>query len=419
MPIRMPARAAAIVLLPLWLAATPAVAETVQPIDDPVFDRTVQLVEQRFFDTSALEAFQEVVDGIRIEVAAGADYDRDAAIDRALASLNMSHTARYTADTVAYYELADVFRGAIRNDIRRLFPPDGRVTYEGIGIASATIGGKRFVTDVYDGSPAQEAGLMAGDEILSLNRTPFEEIESFRGREGEIVQMLVRRTADANPIFVAVEVARIQPQEMYLKAIEDSVRIIEDEDGRRIGVVHLWMYTSGEVTNILNRELGGGRLADVDGLIVDLRSRWGGAPADAGEIFVGGTGSMTMTDRAGEVRYVNTRIDTPVVGIIDEGSRSGMEILAYGLKKNGIPLVGMNTAKAVVAGTAYLLPDDSLLILAVSDVHVDGERLEGVGVAPDIEVPFDIRYAAGADPQMDAALAEMARMLEAGGERVN
>ena len=43
-------------------------------------------------------------------------------------------------------------------------------------------------------------------------------------------------------------------------------------------------------------------------------------------------------------------------------------------------------------------------ILAVDNAAVDGERIEGKGVAPTIEVPFDIRYAAGKDPQLDKAV---------------
>ncbi len=38
-------------------------------------------------------------------------------------------------------------------------------------------------------------------------------------------------------------------------------------------------------------------------------------------------------------------------------------------------------------------------MLAVNDVKIDGRRLENVGVSPDIDVPYDIRYSAGADPQ--------------------
>ena len=58
----------------------------------------------------------------------------DAAIDAVLASLQASHTARLEPDTIDYFEIADVFRYAIRDDMRRLFPPDGDVTYPGIGM---------------------------------------------------------------------------------------------------------------------------------------------------------------------------------------------------------------------------------------------------------------------------------------------
>jgi carboxyl-terminal processing protease len=44
------------------------------------------------------------------------------------------------------------------------------------------------------------------------------------------------------------------------------------------------------------------------------------------------------------------------------------------------------------------------MIIAVDDVAVDGERLEGRGVEPTIRVPFDLPYAAGRDPQLDRAV---------------
>lgn len=408
------ARAAAISIFVLWFA--PASADTLSPQEVQVLDRASALVEEHFYSADALPAFRDTLARLKAESARGEAPPLDRAMDEALASLGASHTGRYTPDRVDYYELADVFRYALRSDARRLFPPEGRVAYEGIGIASRAIDGRVFVTDVYDGAPAAEAGILAGDEILSVDGAPFSEIGSFDGRSGETVQVEVRRAEGAAPFAVPVKVATLQPEETFLGAISDSIRIVE-RGGKRIGIVHLWMYTSDRVIGILSEELGGGRLADVDGLVLDLRSRWGGAPADAGEMFVGDTAPMTMTGRDGSVRHVNTRWDKPIVAVIDEGSRSGMEILAYGLKRNGIPLVGTTTAKAVVAGTMYVLPDDSLLLLAVSDVHVDGERLEGRGVDPDIAVPFDIRYAAGADPQMEAALAEMERTLA--GEGMN
>ena len=91
--------------------------------------------------------------------------------------------------------------------------------------------------------------------------------------------------------------------------------------------------------------------------------------------------------------------------LVNSGSRSGKEVLAYGFKKNGYgQVIGERTAGALLAATAFMLSDGSLLMLAVEDVSIEGERLEGKGVTPTIEVPFDIRYAAGKDPQLEKAI---------------
>ena len=393
-----------------WLAllvASPAFAEAVPPSGNAVFDRTIALADEHLYSTDLLPAFHQAA--AALIAAEPKPLDADEAVRLLLASLGTSHTGRYTPDRIDYYELTDVFRFALRRDIRRLFPPDGAVAYDGVGLVSKVIDGRRFVTDVYDGLPAKAAGVMVGDEIVAVDGQPFAEIGSFRGKAGSAVDLRVRHTSDASPVTIHLPVVRIQPGDAFVTAITDSVRVI-DAGNRKIGVVHLWTYTRGDITDLLNRELAT-TLKDVDGLILDLRSRWGGAPADAAETFVGGSAGTTMNER-GKVSYVNTRFHKPIVAIIDGGTRSGMELLAYSLKKNGVPLVGAPTAGNVLAATVYLLPDNSLLELPVADVTVDGIRLEGNPVQPDISVPFDIRYANGADPQFDAALAELTRRLD-------
>lgn len=403
-----PARVA--LALSFVLAATAAAAAN----GAAVFDRTAEIVKKEFYRPAELGSFDKDVAAIRAD---SGDLDDKAALDAAIArmltGLKTSHTARYTPDSVDYFELLDVFRYNYRNRLRTLYPPEGEITYEGIGLAAKPIDGKLFVTDVYDGGPAARANVKAGDEILAADGKPFAAIDSFTGKAGKDVALTLRRKADGPETTIRVRVEKLQPSEALLEAIEKSVRVL-DRGGKRIGYVRIWSYTRADVGNILNQELGGGRLANIDGLVLDLRSRWGGAPADAGEVFVGGTADMEMIERDGEVNHVNTRFDKPIVAIIDEGTRSGMEILAAGLKKNGIELVGTPTAGAVVGGRGFLLPDDSLLLVAVVDVKVDGKRLEGDPVDPDRTVPFDIRYADGADPQFDAAVEEMARKLSEG-----
>ena len=86
-------------------------------------------------------------------------------INTMLSELRASHTRFYTPDEREYYQLADIFVGALRlRGLQRAFPDD-RISYPGIGIISrpeAT--GRNTITGVIDGMPAQAAGLHAGDE---------------------------------------------------------------------------------------------------------------------------------------------------------------------------------------------------------------------------------------------------------------
>jgi C-terminal processing protease CtpA/Prc len=389
----------AIVLVAALLPLLAARADDAPLSGNSVFDAVVNRVASDFYNPAALPAFDEAVG---LAVANLPDLDEaeapvlDDAVRFVLSSLGASHTARYTPDSLDYYELLDIFRYAVRDELRRLYP-SGEVIYAGIGIATRTIGGRAFVTDVYDGAPAARAGLLPGDEIVAVDGTPFAAIDSFADKAGGTASVAIRRAEGTEPFSVEVAVEWLKPSDTLVDAIRNSAGIIE-RDGFRLGYLHLWSYTARDTRDVIEEALAG-PLAEADGLILDLRSRWGGGP------------DMTMRFRDGTVDLVHARWRKSIVAIIDEGTRSGMEILAHALKAGGVRLVGTNTAGAVVAGRAFLLPDDSLLLLAVADVTVDGERLEGVGVAPNIAVPFDVRYAAGADPQLEAAAADLVRGL--------
>jgi carboxyl-terminal processing protease len=385
----------------------------------PVFDRTVQIVADGFYDASALDRFfeaarREIDDPAR---PIGKDSSKEAvdqAIDTVLASLGASHTARYTPESIAYFELADVFRFALRRSAERLFPPDGDVRYAGIGMIAAPANGLWFVTDVYDGSSADRAGVEVGDQIIAVDGAAYDEVGSFRAKVGKTAVVELRRRPGDVPISVKANVESMRPLPAFERAISQSARIVE-RDGKKIGYIRLWTLAAPNSMEILARELAVGRLKDADGLVLDLRGRWGGGQANAAELFVGDTPPFRLIPRNGEEVLANVRWRRPLVAIIDEGARSGLEVFAYGLKVNGVPLVGTRTAGAVLAGRAFLLPDDSILILAVNDAVIDGDvRLEGRGVQPDISVPFTLAFAAGGDPQFDAAVEAMSRMLASG-----
>jgi C-terminal processing protease CtpA/Prc len=74
-------------------------------------------------------------------------------------------------------------------------------------------------------------------------------------------------------------------------------------------------------------------------------------------------------------------------------------------------LVGQTTAGAVLGGSPHILTDDSLLVIAVSDVLVNGVRLEGVAVAPQVEGDRPLPCGNNADPQFEASITELLAML--------
>lgn len=192
--------------------------------------------------------------------------------------------------------------------------------------------------------------------------------------------------------------------EMFLDAMKASIEVIE-RDGKQIGYVHLWSYAGEQLHDALRVELSYGQLKDVDSFILDLRDGWGGASAAYLNLYAPYNLRITGATRDRPPVTSNSAWSKPVVMLVNEGSRSGKEILAYGFRKYGIgPVVGAKTAGAVVGGNLWVMDDGNILYLAYADVQVDGVRLEGVGVEPDIEVPFSLEYAQGADPQKERAI---------------
>jgi len=388
-----------------------------QPAADvAVFEEVWRTVREDFYDptlrgldwTAVKERYRPLA------AAASSAEERSAVINRMLFELGASHTAHYTPADPAYYQLLDIFSGALRRPLRRLFPK-GQVSYPGIGIFTQQINGKTFISGVLAGLPAQRAGLMVGDEILAADGQLFHPIESFAAKVGQKVTLTVRRRADASAKAVMVVPEQIRPNEAFLKAMEESARII-DAAGVKIGYIHVWSYAGTQYQQLLERELSSGKLKDAEALVWDLRDGWGGAEAEYLYLFTGRAPTTTLINRDGRQTQVNVSWRKPVAMLVNGGTRSGKEILAHGFKTYGIgEVIGERTAGAVLAGRAYLLSDNSLLLLAVADVLVDGQRLEGLGVMPTVTVPFPLAYAEGQDPQLDRAVEVLSRGVGAGG----
>ncbi len=335
--LRLTAMAAASVLAPriLWAeqGEAPGVAAGVG-----TFEEVWRTVRDRFYDPHLHGLDWPAVRERHLPDAERATSDEALArvINSMLSGLQASHTHYYTADEPEYYQLAGIFAGALRRrGLDRAFP-GGRVGYPGIGILSrADRHGRSTITGVIDGTPARQAGLIAGDEIISADGAPFQPVRSFRSKVGQPVMLGLSRA----------------------------------------------------------------------GAIWDLRDGWGGAMPQYLDLFNTRAPTMQFTDRNGARGFEGVKWRKPVAMLVNGGTRSGKEVLAYGFKKYRLgEVIGTRTEGAVLAATAFLI-GGGLLLLAVSDVLVDGERLEGVGVAPTIDVQAGPPSVDGDDPQLDRAVA--------------
>jgi carboxyl-terminal processing protease len=398
-------------------ASTPArvAAPVTAGGNEAVLEEVWQTVRDHFFDPRLHGLDWNAVRARYAPLAAAAASDEALAtvINAMLAELHASHTELYTPAEPAYYQLADIFSGALRHrGLERAFP-GRKIAYAGIGVFTwSDSQGRCFVTGVIEDAPAQRAGVLVGDEIVAADGAPFRPVLSFRNKVGSPVALSIRRESNGPVRQLTVTPAELQPHEIFLRGLQASARLISVRDGLRIGYVHVWSYAGRAYQEALEELIGTGVLKDADALVLDLREGWGGAVPEYLDLFNARAPTMQVRNRDGRTELDNVKWRRPAALLVNERSRSGKEVLAYGFKKYRLgEVIGSRTSGAVLAATAFLMNNGDLLLLAVDDVRVDGERLEGTGVTPTIPVPFDSSYAAGRDPQLGRAIEVLSRRI--------
>ena len=367
-----------------------------------IFDEVWNIVRDEFFDARTIEAnWQRARETYRPEAIAANSHDQFAEVmSRMLKTLNASHTAYFPTTNPKRFQILGVFEF--------LAPPDRRdlLEFESIGIDTETIDEKVFVRSIYNGFPAAEVGLHFGDEIVSIDNQPFHAMESFRGKSS--VEVALRRSQGGTVESLTVPVVKLNARTMFETALAKSAAKIERQ-GKSIAYVHVWSYAGSKYQDALRNLLLFGELKSCDALVLDLRDGWGGASLEYLNLFREPIAAMSSKPRTGDPTNYSGVWGKPVVLITNERSTSGKELFTYGFQKLKLgEVVGTTTAGAVLAGKAVLLSNGDVLYVAVSDIEVDGQRLEGKGVAPTIEITRPIPYANGADPQLEKAL-EVAR----------
>ena len=313
-----------------------------------------------------------------------------------LALLNASHTTIIDGA---------VFKGMAAELVNRRTLTFGLLLEE-------SLPGRYFVRAFYEGGPAAEAGLRMGDRIVAVDGIPVEESPEivdagydpalpgprllFLGSHSERV---LRLTVQPHPDAETRRTVRIRPVEMNaVDAAHNSVRVVE-QDGVRIGTLHIWFCSEG-VSDVL-RDAVTGELSDCDVLVLDIRGR-GGYANVVREILDIFRERRSFWQKMRSEPGKPALWDRPVVILTDERSRSAKEILAYRVRQTGAAiLVGQRTEGAVLGAVFHALPDGSYLELAGVAVPEGGVSLEGVGVEPHHEIDLVVPYARGKDTIFD------------------
>lgn len=303
-------------------------------------------------------------------------------INELLKVLKASHCGYYTDKEPAYWELRSIF--LFENSLRS----------PTIGAAVQRIDGEWFVVSplVRRKPDTEEGEFLAGDRIASIDGGPLS-LDGLTSKQDQLVEVQVeRKPGEFRTLRRRVRIEH--PVAPYAQDVLSRVRI-EVHDGVRVGVCRIWWMSTSEMYGAVFSALD--RLTDADVVVLDLRDGWGGNPAHYLELI--------------DVDKTFPLAVQPLVVLVNSGTRSAKEWLAYHIQKEGRGiLVGSNTAGAMLGSAGHAVGEDGLLVLPVSEIDGEVGEIEGNGLLPDVAVSFDMRYAAGSDPQLERAIEEAKRM---------
>ncbi|MBI3862274.1 MAG: PDZ domain-containing protein [Planctomycetia bacterium] len=232
----------------------------------------------------------------------------------------------------------------------------------GIGVQVATGENQLTVIGALDNSPAQAAGLVKGDAILSVDGKTVRElgataaIEAIRGKAGTVVTLKVKRNDGEEKAFEVTRGAIRVPgvKGLWKNAIERDLPKQWQywlDPAQKIGYLQILEFgnqTAGDCRAVVDSLQAGG----LKGLVLDLRGCPGGllqAVVDTADLFLReGTIVSIKGERTPEAVYRATgntyRGDFPLLVIVDDRTASAAEIFAGALKDNGrATIVGMRT----------------------------------------------------------------------------
>lgn len=258
------------------------------------------------------------------------------------------------------------------------------------GFSTVKFGEQLVVTKVERGSSADEAGIKPGWIVKSFTAVPQSK------KDGEFLI----HTETANYIFLTEtgeEKKLILAKSFYPKprsAAERVSKILDD------GILYLKFNSFDDNTGKwIKRKITGNSSAKA--VIIDLRGNRGGLVAEVKEtlsiFFPVKTVIGNFIERDLDEKTFRVGSDEffkgPVIILIDGNSASGAELLASAFQESGRgKIIGQKSAGEVLYGITKSVSNGLNLYVAVRDYKTaKGDRLEGKGVAPDIEVPLILK----------------------------
>jgi carboxyl-terminal processing protease len=278
----------------------------------------------------------------------------------------------------------------------RMFRSDTQGRFGGVGVEVDVRDGWLTVRGVFEGGPADEAGVEVGDRFLAVGGRnardmPLSEaVRIMRGEPGTAIEVRIRRDGEDDALVLSITREIIE-----VDAVE--ARILPDR------ILHIRLRAfQGTTTRELRRALdlavertaGDGGLR---GVLLDLRRNPGGLLHEAVTVsdeFIGSGTLVTTRGRGGRLLRESTahgpgtRPDWPMVVLVDHYTASAAEIVAGALQDHRRALVvGSTTWGKGSVQTLFQLPGGSALKLTIARYYTpSGRSIQAQGITPDIEV---------------------------------
>ena len=266
-------------------------------------------------------------------------------------------------------------------------------SFEGIGAYVSMEDGNVLIVAPIDGSPAEQAGILAGDIILEVDGESVEGksldqvIFLVRGPADSEVVLTVRRPEVRDPLTVPITRDRIEVPSVSWSPIPNT----------DVSYIKISQFTSGvdkELEAVL-REISEANVNQ--GIILDLRNNPGGFLRQAIQansqflpkgdlILIESDANQNQTvHRSRGLGYAR---EMPLVVLINEGTASASEITAGALKENGRAiLIGETTFGTGTVLNQFGLSDGSAILLGVTNwLTPSGNLIKGQGVTPNLEI---------------------------------